>query len=238
MSTLASAVAYVELLQQGKLIASLNFNPIEAYTAVAVIFFVFLWPLVQFTYVLERRLRTERMTLLNVRGLAKRFGANDVLRGIDLDVEPGERIAILGASGSGKSTLLRCLNFMEMPDAGTVTLDGQAIGRRESELAAGAPAHRHGVPAVQPVPAHDGDRQRDGRPAHRAPLAEGRGARARREGAGAGRPRRQGRDLSGASVAAARSSASPSPARSPWIPSCCCSTSRPRRSIPSWSARC
>jgi polar amino acid transport system permease protein len=56
MSTLASAVAYVELLQQGKLIASINFNPIEAYTAVAVIFFAFLWPLVQFTYVLERRL--------------------------------------------------------------------------------------------------------------------------------------------------------------------------------------
>jgi polar amino acid transport system permease protein len=56
MSTLASAVAYVELLQQGKLIASLNFNPIEAYTAVAAIFFVFLWPLVQLTYVLERRL--------------------------------------------------------------------------------------------------------------------------------------------------------------------------------------
>ena len=56
MSTLASAVAYVELLQQGKLIASLNFNPIEAYTAVAVIFFVFLWPMVQFTYLLERRL--------------------------------------------------------------------------------------------------------------------------------------------------------------------------------------
>jgi polar amino acid transport system permease protein len=56
MSTLASVVAYVELLQQGKLIASLNFNPIEAYTAVAVIFFLFLWPLVQATYALERRL--------------------------------------------------------------------------------------------------------------------------------------------------------------------------------------
>jgi len=56
MSTLASAVAYVELLQQAKLIASLNFNPIEAYTTVALIFFVFLWPLVQLTYVLERRL--------------------------------------------------------------------------------------------------------------------------------------------------------------------------------------
>jgi polar amino acid transport system permease protein len=59
MSTLASAVAYVELLQQGKLIASLNYNPIEAYTTVAVIFFVFLWPLVQVTYLLERRLRRD-----------------------------------------------------------------------------------------------------------------------------------------------------------------------------------
>jgi polar amino acid transport system permease protein len=57
MTTLASAVAYIELLQQAKLIASLNFNPIETYTTVAVIFFVILWPMVQFTYVLERRMR-------------------------------------------------------------------------------------------------------------------------------------------------------------------------------------
>jgi polar amino acid transport system permease protein len=56
MTTLASTVAYVELLQQGKLIASVNFNPIEAYTAVAVIFFVCLWPLVRASYLLERRL--------------------------------------------------------------------------------------------------------------------------------------------------------------------------------------
>jgi len=59
MSTLASTVAYVELLQQGKLIASLNFNPIEAYTTVAAIFFAFLWPLVQATYLLERRMRRD-----------------------------------------------------------------------------------------------------------------------------------------------------------------------------------
>src|SRR5476651_1845199 len=74
------------------------------------------------------------MTILSVQGLQKSFGATQVLRGIDLDVQQGERIAILGASGSGKSTLLRCLNFMEMPDAGTVTLDGQIVGRREGEL--------------------------------------------------------------------------------------------------------
>ena len=57
MSTLASAVAYVELLQQGKLIASLNYNPIEAYTVIALLFFAFLYPLVQATYALERKLR-------------------------------------------------------------------------------------------------------------------------------------------------------------------------------------
>jgi polar amino acid transport system ATP-binding protein len=74
------------------------------------------------------------MSLLHVTGLGKRFGNNTVLDGIDLDVDKGERIAVLGASGSGKSTLLRCINFMEMPDAGTITLDGQAVGRSEREL--------------------------------------------------------------------------------------------------------
>ncbi len=74
------------------------------------------------------------MTILDVRGLTKRFGGNEVIKGIDLAVEKGERIAVLGASGSGKSTLLRCLNFMEMPDAGAITLDGKVVGRREAEL--------------------------------------------------------------------------------------------------------
>lgn len=56
MSTLASVVAYVETLNQAKLIADLNYNPIESYTAVAVIFFVVLYPVVQATYVIERKL--------------------------------------------------------------------------------------------------------------------------------------------------------------------------------------
>jgi polar amino acid transport system permease protein len=57
MSTLASVVGYVETLNQAKLIADLNFNPIESYTAVAIIFFIVLYPVVQGTYVLERMLR-------------------------------------------------------------------------------------------------------------------------------------------------------------------------------------
>ncbi len=67
--------------------------------------------------------------LLRIRDLHKRFDANEVLRGVSLDVMPGDRIAILGASGSGKSTLLRCLNFMELPSSGLVELAGQVIGR-------------------------------------------------------------------------------------------------------------
>ena len=122
-----------------------------------------------------------------------------MLRGIDLDVQPGERIAILGASGSGKSTLLRCLNFMEMPTPARVALDGQAIGRRESELV--KVRQRIGMVFQQfnlfPHMTAIGNVMEGLRTVRR--MREGRGARARRDGAGAGRPRRQGRDLSGAS---------------------------------------
>ena len=68
-------------------------------------------------------------SILRITGLHKRFGENEVLRNIDLDVQKGDKIAILGASGSGKSTLLRCLNFMEMPSAGRIELDGKPIGK-------------------------------------------------------------------------------------------------------------
>ncbi len=66
--------------------------------------------------------------LLRVSGLHKAFGDNAVIKGVDLTVAPGDRIAILGASGSGKSTLLRCLNFMEKPTSGRVELGGALVG--------------------------------------------------------------------------------------------------------------
>jgi polar amino acid transport system ATP-binding protein len=67
--------------------------------------------------------------VLRVEGLHKRFGKLHVLRGIDLEVRKGETIVIIGASGSGKSTLLRCLNFLEMPDEGRITIEGRLVGR-------------------------------------------------------------------------------------------------------------
>ena len=71
--------------------------------------------------------------ILSVRDLRKRFDALEVLKGIDLDVLRGERVAIIGGSGSGKSTFLRCLNVMEKPSGGHIVLDGEPIGRRRPQ---------------------------------------------------------------------------------------------------------
>lgn len=69
--------------------------------------------------------------LLELRGLRKSYGANEVLRGIDLQVTAGEVVSIIGASGSGKSTLLRCVNLLEQPDAGSILIEGRRIGVTE-----------------------------------------------------------------------------------------------------------
>ena len=60
--------------------------------------------------------------VVNVTDLNKSFGDNHVLRGIDLQVQRGEVVCIIGPSGSGKSTLLRCVNMLETPTAGTVVV--------------------------------------------------------------------------------------------------------------------
>ena len=67
------------------------------------------------------------MAYLEVRGLCKRFGAQQVLRGVDLSLEAGEVLTLIGSSGSGKTTLLRCLNYLEKPDEGQVVLDGEIV---------------------------------------------------------------------------------------------------------------
>ena len=63
--------------------------------------------------------------LLTVRGLRKAFGRQEVLKSIDLDVRRGEVVTLIGPSGSGKTTVLRCLNGLEVPDAGVVEFVGQ-----------------------------------------------------------------------------------------------------------------
>ncbi|HTJ95162.1 MAG TPA: amino acid ABC transporter ATP-binding protein [Pararobbsia sp.] len=69
-------------------------------------------------------------TILELKGLTKRFNGHTVLDSIDLSVNAGETVCLLGPSGSGKSTLLRCINWLEAPDQGSVHLLGQRVGAR------------------------------------------------------------------------------------------------------------
>src|SRR6266480_1986820 len=61
-------------------------------------------------------------------GVVKSFGRQEALRGIDLEIAPGEVVVIVGASGSGKSTLLRCINHLEKIDEGRLWVDGELVG--------------------------------------------------------------------------------------------------------------
>lgn len=74
------------------------------------------------------------MSLIEVKGLKKSFGSLEVLKGIDLTVNQGERIAIIGGSGCGKSVFLRSLCLLEKPDAGQVFIDGKEITARGADV--------------------------------------------------------------------------------------------------------
>ena len=81
------------------------------------------------------------MSILEVHHIEKHFGATRVLEDISFDLEQGQALAIIGSSGSGKTTLLRCLNFLEKPDQGTISVAGNLIfdaadpaTQRESEV--------------------------------------------------------------------------------------------------------
>jgi polar amino acid transport system ATP-binding protein len=70
------------------------------------------------------------MAMLEVRDVYKRFGSNEVLKGVTLEIEAGQVVCVLGASGSGKTTLLRCINHLESIDRGDILVDGERIGYR------------------------------------------------------------------------------------------------------------
>ncbi|MDN4480518.1 ATP-binding cassette domain-containing protein [Demequina muriae] len=81
--------------------------------------------------------------VLTARGLVKTYGRVVGLDGVDLDLYPGEVLAIIGDNGAGKSTLIKCLTGAEIPDAGTIELDGEEVRFRRPE-----DAKEHGIEAV------------------------------------------------------------------------------------------
>ena len=66
--------------------------------------------------------------MVRVKDLRKSFGPTVALDGVDLTVEEGQVVAIIGGSGSGKSTLLSCINHLDAPDSGEVWIDGRRVG--------------------------------------------------------------------------------------------------------------
>ena len=64
--------------------------------------------------------------MIKLQGLYKSYGAKEILSGIDIEVNKGETVAIIGPSGAGKSTALRCINLLETPDKGTLTIAGKS----------------------------------------------------------------------------------------------------------------
>ncbi len=73
--------------------------------------------------------------LVSMRGVRKSFGDFEALKGVDLDIHRGEKVALLGASGSGKSTLCRCINRLEAVTSGSITIDGRPLPEEGKELA-------------------------------------------------------------------------------------------------------
>lgn len=67
------------------------------------------------------------MALLEVRDIKKKFGENEILKGISFDLDEGEVLSIIGSSGSGKTTFLRCLNFLEIADEGSISVDNNVL---------------------------------------------------------------------------------------------------------------
>src|SRR5438270_3856963 len=70
--------------------------------------------------------------VVQAEGVHKRFGQTEVLRGIDLTVQPGETVVVIGPSGSGKTTFLRCINHLEKINQGAIYVGGQLIGYRRA----------------------------------------------------------------------------------------------------------
>ena len=72
--------------------------------------------------------------MIKVCNLKKSFGDNQVLRGIDYEVNKGDKIVVIGPSGSGKSTFLRCLNLLEIPTSGEIWFDGKLITDKKTDI--------------------------------------------------------------------------------------------------------
>jgi len=97
----------------------------------------------------SEHLEDTRNPQLSATGIHKKFGTFDVLNGISLDAYKHDVISILGASGSGKSTFLRCLNFLESPTEGAVSLNGEVVSTRRNRAGQLEPSDRKQIESLR-----------------------------------------------------------------------------------------
>lgn len=88
-------------------------------------------------------------TAISVEDLHKSFGANEVLKGINISAQKGEVISVLGSSGSGKSTLLRCINMLEIPDSGIIRVAGERVEMKVDRKGNNQPADTRQVERIR-----------------------------------------------------------------------------------------
>ena len=93
--------------------------------------------------------KTDMMKAIEIRDLHKSFGDLEVLKGISLDAYEGDVVAIIGASGSGKSTLLRCINMLETPTRGTITVHGETIEMKSDGQGGQKPANKAQIQRIR-----------------------------------------------------------------------------------------
>ncbi|MDI7863144.1 ATP-binding cassette domain-containing protein [Rhizobiaceae bacterium n13] len=92
---------------------------------------------------------TDSAQAIEVKDLHKRFGPLEVLKGISLTARQGDVIAVIGGSGSGKSTFLRCINMLELPSAGSITIHGETIAMKKDGHGGLMPANRKQVQRIR-----------------------------------------------------------------------------------------
>ncbi len=134
-TALASVIGFVELTKAGSMISNATFQPFVVFSCVALLYFRAVLPGKPVRQEPREEIpwppclnpQTSAAPIVRVTALRKSYGANEVLKGIDLEVKRGEVIAIIGKSGSGKSTLLRCINGLEVFQEGSLTVDGKPL---------------------------------------------------------------------------------------------------------------
>ncbi len=132
-TSLAFTCAVVEITAQGQIIGGRTYRYFEVYVSLAIIYWLVTLVIEQIIRVIENKIRIPDQVrkMIKIDHLSKKYNDNVVLDDISLEIKQGDVVGIIGPSGTGKSTLLRCVNRIETPEKGTVTIGDKVIGLSE-----------------------------------------------------------------------------------------------------------